>query len=525
MSKKIRILGAVIFLLLGASSLVFYLIQDTKPMYSEQILEKASDQFKANLKGFLVNVDGNIRKLQSDFSQWNSSEIDESQLNNYLTNTINQTTSAFGSVIFRDDLNYIIFREESSWVVTFDTLFSDDITYWYRFDKDMKEISSWSDTYKYFVDEEGIFDIKNTLQEDQITWRFIGRKRLERNDLIFCVFPLQNKEGILYAAALAFNLSKLEQPFRPLLQFVNPCVNIISESADLSVPVRPTDSVLNAQVEILNPSIENMIGLWKEAKSKEARTFSFEQDQLTYWTRVDTISERCSVNAYALTLSNKDLEYANELKQEVFLYLAILFGIIALGFLVMLKKPKKTEKVLEPQPIRGLEKDEILALIQAGETEYVEFKSSLRWDFCEEKVNKVLEDVIMKSIAAFSNAKGGTLFIGVTDDLEIIGLASDIKTLRKQDIDYFELHLRKLINNQYGISFANNHLNVQFPVFDELCICVIQINPADEPLYLSTKNKQGQAVEKFYVRSGNASQELTLLKEITDYVKKRFSNT
>jgi predicted HTH transcriptional regulator len=154
--------------------------------------------------------------------------------------------------------------------------------------------------------------------------------------------------------------------------------------------------------------------------------------------------------------------------------------------------------------------------------ENVEFKSSLRWDYREGKVNKLLEDVIMKSISAFSNARGGTLFIGVNDDKEIIGLNPDFETLKKKDVDYFELHLRKLINNQYGIRYANHFLKIQFPKFDENIICVIQVNVGDSPLYLKTRNKQGVEVEKFFVRSGNASQEIKSLKEINEYVNNRF---
>ena len=142
----------------------------------------------------------------------------------------------------------------------------------------------------------------------------------------------------------------------------------------------------------------------------------------------------------------------------------------------------------------------------------------------EGKVNKILEDVIIKSIAAFGNAKGGSLLIGVTDELENIGPANDLNTLRKKNIDYFELHLRKLINNQYGISFVNNHLLIQFPEFDGRHICLIQVSPSAEPLYMTARNKQGQEVEKFYVRSGNASQQITSLKEINDYVKTRFTD-
>ncbi len=122
------------------------------------------------------------------------------------------------------------------------------------------------------------------------------------------------------------------------------------------------------------------------------------------------------------------------------------------------------------------------------------------------------------------NAKGGTLFIGVSDDIEILGLENDFNTLKKRDVDYFELHLRKLINNQYGIAFSNESLSMAFPIFDEKTICVIQVSSSENPIFLKIKNNQGNEIEKFYVRSGNASQEISSLTEINEYIKIRFDN-
>jgi hypothetical protein len=46
------------------------------------------------------------------------------------------------------------------------------------------------------------------------------------------------------------------------------------------------------------------------------------------------------------------------------------------------------------------------------ESSELEFKSSLRWDYKENKLNTGLEKVIMKTIAAFNNGDGGVLLIG-----------------------------------------------------------------------------------------------------------------
>ena len=49
----------------------------------------------------------------------------------------------------------------------------------------------------------------------------------------------------------------------------------------------------------------------------------------------------------------------------------------------------------------------------------------------QEKINRSLEEIVLKTIAGFLNGDGGTLLIGVTDDKQIIGLENDYKTLKK----------------------------------------------------------------------------------------------
>ena len=162
------------------------------------------------------------------------------------------------------------------------------------------------------------------------------------------------------------------------------------------------------------------------------------------------------------------------------------------------------------------------ALISGGENQHMEFKSTLRWDQHLQKVNPKLEDVIIKSIAAFSNGKGGTLLIGVRDNGEIAGLDDDFNSLKKNDSDYFEIHLRNLLKQQFGIPFLTQNMIMEFPVIDEKEICAIRIVEGTEPVYITTTDKHGNKTERFYVRSGNSSQEIQSLKEITAYVSKKF---
>lgn len=160
-------------------------------------------------------------------------------------------------------------------------------------------------------------------------------------------------------------------------------------------------------------------------------------------------------------------------------------------------------------------------LIESGEHSFLEFKSTMRWNIREARQDKKMEEIILKSIAAFNNSEGGKLLIGVTDDGDILGLQDDYNTLKEANKDHFELHLRNIVNNAYGKDFATTQIKIGFPVIEESEICEIDIKPGTKPLFLEVISKNGQKQKKFFVRSGNSSQDLDIA-ETAEYVKRRF---
>jgi len=159
-------------------------------------------------------------------------------------------------------------------------------------------------------------------------------------------------------------------------------------------------------------------------------------------------------------------------------------------------------------------------LIAEGESDDLEFKSTLRWCMREGEVDKKLENVIMKSIASFNNGDGGTLLIGVNDEGEVIGLEHDYSVLGDSKDD-FELHLRELIKKNFRETFATNNIKVEFPEIEEKEICQVQIKRGLEPAYLEVSDKNGNKSKKFFVRSGNTSIEMPI-DEATKYISSRF---
>jgi hypothetical protein len=180
-----------------------------------------------------------------------------------------------------------------------------------------------------------------------------------------------------------------------------------------------------------------------------------------------------------------------------------------------LDKITATEETVSPVSLEDL--------ITEGESDELEFKSTLRWDVKEGTINKKLEEVIMKTVAAFANSQGGTLLIGVGDDGQVLGLERDYHSLGDVDRDKFELHLRNLLNQQFGTGFVTSRVVIKFHEVGEKEVCQIETAAAKEPVILKVKDKNGQPTEKFYARSGNSSQEIPL-SEMPAFIKERFNS-
>jgi hypothetical protein len=156
-------------------------------------------------------------------------------------------------------------------------------------------------------------------------------------------------------------------------------------------------------------------------------------------------------------------------------------------------------------------------LISKGESDEVEFKSSARWDYREEKQNKVIESAIAKTIAGFLNANGGILVVGIDDDGNVLGLEKDYKTLSKRpDRDGYQQFLVNLVSSNMGKDSCAC-LSVSFQPAKGQEICVVRVNRSMRPVYI----QDGQQT-RFYVRTGNTTQELGT-RESVDYASQRWA--
>jgi predicted HTH transcriptional regulator len=158
--------------------------------------------------------------------------------------------------------------------------------------------------------------------------------------------------------------------------------------------------------------------------------------------------------------------------------------------------------------------EELPLLIARGEGEHLEFKTSLRWDIREQRASRVLEQVVVKTIAGFLNHEGGTLLIGVEDCGNIVGIEPDFQTLKHANRDGFERALMDAIKNGLGGN-ACPLTHCQFHDVGDKTVCRVIIEKSLQPVYYLDGR-----VARFLLRAGNSTRELDV-REAQAYLSQR----
>jgi hypothetical protein len=157
-----------------------------------------------------------------------------------------------------------------------------------------------------------------------------------------------------------------------------------------------------------------------------------------------------------------------------------------------------------------LSSEEVLgSLIEQGEGDRLEFKSTLRWNLNTDKTGKEVEISWLKTVAAYLNSAGGVILIGVNDEGELLGLDAD----RFPNEDKFLLHFNNLIKQHIGLEFSR-YIRGGICSIGGKRLFVIECDPADDPVYLKTGKE-----ERFYIRVGPSTRQLTMSEVVARFRK------
>ncbi len=145
-------------------------------------------------------------------------------------------------------------------------------------------------------------------------------------------------------------------------------------------------------------------------------------------------------------------------------------------------------------------KEEALKIIASGESEKLEFKSTITTNIQTGENDKRMEKAVLKSIVAFMNTSGGILMIGVADDGSIYGVDED----KFDNRDKMNLHLTHMISSKIGDEFFPYISFRMIEMEEGKAIIRVDCSKCKKPVFL----RDGKT-EEFYVRSGPSSVVLT----------------
>ena len=147
-------------------------------------------------------------------------------------------------------------------------------------------------------------------------------------------------------------------------------------------------------------------------------------------------------------------------------------------------------------------------LIEKGESDQVEFKASI------DKYQKIS---IVKTLAAFLNFNGGTIFCGVEDERGIIlGIDNGQK-----EIDNFKRALTGEIKYKLGAQFLK-YISFDIEEIDKRTIIRIDCNSSNCPVFYKEINGHGEEKELFFLRTGPENNKKKKISHIIEYIKERF---
>ena len=92
--------------------------------------------------------------------------------------------------------------------------------------------------------------------------------------------------------------------------------------------------------------------------------------------------------------------------------------------------------------------------------------------------------MVVKSVAGFMNAHGGTLLLGVANAGDVFGIEKDMRrSAARQNRDGFGLWLTGLLDNMLGPT-ATSNVTISFEEFEDRTVCRVDVDAGSRPTFL-----------------------------------------
>ncbi|HOZ81522.1 MAG TPA: ATP-binding protein [Bacteroidia bacterium] len=161
---------------------------------------------------------------------------------------------------------------------------------------------------------------------------------------------------------------------------------------------------------------------------------------------------------------------------------------------------------------------DLLSIIKRGESNQVEFKPCLLYNFKTQAAGIGVKYLIAKAICGFLNSNGGVLFIGVNDNGNIQGLENYDYSLfhGENEKDKLLLEFDSLLAYFFDLSIKPL-VDLSIKKVEGKDILVIVITESYKPIFL--KNKKNEFIEKeLYIRMNASTRQIVNIEEMVEYV-------
>jgi hypothetical protein len=277
----------------------------------------------------------------------------------------------------------------------------------------------------------------------------------------------------------------------------------VAESGELLTSGRPE-----------HETISQALLQWGRIGQLRDETFQFRHAGKTWWGVFYDAESHVDPGELGMIVPADDLQARLQTSTgKVTILFAVLLGLAMVAVVVVAfdyrNKWRRFARHRLPPPA---DQAALMGLIAGGETDHVEFKSTMRWNLHANKPGKEIELAWLKTVVAYLNTAGGFLMIGVKDDGEVLGLDKDDF---KND-DKLLLHFENLIRQHVGLLHAP-YIRADIWNLESGQVLLVTCERCPEPAYLRNGDD-----EKFFVRIGPSTHVMPASK-IHDYLAERES--
>ena len=260
------------------------------------------------------------------------------------------------------------------------------------------------------------------------------------------------------------------------------------------------------------PAVTMAVEQCRQGRGAADRPVEFMSQGKRWWAGFSPLSPDAGPLWFGVVVPEDD--FLGGVKKSPYVAAFFLVAILGVGIVMAVLIVKRYSHNLRDLPNTSLDRRDLetalLSLIEEGEGNTVEFKTTMRMNLKTGKQDKEIELAWLKTVTAFMNTAGGILLVGVDDDGDIQGIEAD----GFANEDKCRLHFKNLIAQHIGIEHSGS-LNFEIHPVKGRQLIFIECERAEKPAFLTHRNEEG-----FYIRSGPSSVKLPVSK-VLQYLESR----